>query len=816
MLVCVSLLLLSAFFRDYQYALVALAAICYLLRVIIGGGESSRLESPRLADQDRHPPKSSATETPDVRVQTAMPADLSPPLPPPRLAAQASGSSAADDPIRVDGMPLMNSAADFKIPSCPKQFGIAKWIPKGESVEIAGTKISGGLIYVGTSLRTSAGGNAPTLINPLKAVAAQGDCRRIEIDFWPSYCDISKSARRAYLNWLASGACDANAYIGYVYLYFYGLERRVVVDANGDAAAIADFPVIAAELRRLLGIYGRKHPSLKSHVSALLNYVSWSGDLRLYARAIPNLEKSDHLPFYIRLALGQAALDKAPVSAALALAWLKLDPNYFPRTAAVRCSAHFDALFELRYRDKFDAGMVIPKNRTKLKLVYRPASPGFDYSKEIKLTFGEVPDVSILTWPIAAIRAIAEATTNELDAYSRFVGRNPEADNSLEAVLILPHCILPLSWRQIFAQLKSDVALGPVLMSFNAFLARLGVKTILSKERTLALARLLGRLNIGFEPDILGNAKLPKLNAQVVLFCMLEADDPPRTASAYQTAILTLQLASAVACAKGSFGVVEFDHLCNQVRSWVQLAPSQQQRLLAHLHLLRVMPVSLGALKARIDLLDDASKQSIALFMAILVQADGIVSLAKVKMLQKIYKALRIDAKRVFSDLHTAPTYQVSQIATPNDSAQLTGFKLDPARIAALQADTARVSRLLSSIFCDSVPEHTAEQINASLLLNEIEFEPEKEVPENTQAEHFASSSLMGLDEAHAALARMLLTRSQWTREELQDMAADLELMLDGALERINEASFDSHDLPFTEGEDMIDINHEIREKIVA
>ena len=40
--------------------------------------------------------------------------------------------------------------------------------------------------------------------------------------------------------------------------------------------------------------------------------------------------------------------------------------------------------------------------------------------------------------------------------------------------------------------------------------------------------------------------------------------------------------------------------------------------------------------------------------------------------------------------------------------------------------------------------------------------------------------------------------------------------MLDGALERINEASFDLFDIPFIEGNDPMEINSEIHEKIQA
>ena len=48
------------------------------------------------------------------------------------------------------------------------------------------------------------------------------------------------------------------------------------------------------------------------------------------------------------------------------------------------------------------------------------------------------------------------------------------------------------------------------------------------------------------------------------------------------------------------------------------------------------------------------------------------------------------------------------------------------------------------------------------------------------------------------------------------DVSADLDLMLDGALERINEASFDAHDMPFTEGEDPVEVNADVLEKLEA
>ncbi|MFO1271894.1 MAG: TerB N-terminal domain-containing protein [Rubrivivax sp.] len=159
----------------------------------------------------------------------------------------------------------------------------------------------------------------------------------------------------------------------YVFLFFYGLERRAIIDAAHDESARADWPAIAAELRRLLSIYGEKSGSFRGYAGALLDWVALAEHPpRLYEKPVPSFPRTFELPLYVRLALGQAAVDGAPVPAHLALAWARLEPNINLRTPATRCAAEFEQLFGAKYAEAFGAGMVMPRNRTKLKLVYRP------------------------------------------------------------------------------------------------------------------------------------------------------------------------------------------------------------------------------------------------------------------------------------------------------------------------------------------------------------------------------------------------------------------------------------------------------------
>lgn len=325
----------------------------------------------------------------------------------------------------------------------------------------------------------------------------------------------------------------------------------------------------------------------------------------------------------------------------------------------------------------------------------------------------------------------------------------------------------------------------------------LEAKGSLTRDKCVALARALEALQIGVEPDILDGSKLPRSDDKVVLFSMPPGEPVARSTPAYRAAALTLQLASAVANADGDFCDAELSYLQTQVETWTHLTPGQTCRLLAHLRLLHVAPIALSSLRTKIDLLDAASKESIAAFVAKVAQVDGAVSPDELKLLEKVYKSLGIETTKVFSNVHAAASSSQSQSqAVAVAGAAATGFRLDANRIAALQKDTEAVTALLSDIFQEETPT--------------------PEVREADTALESRAEGLLGLDEQHSALARLLLTRMEWGREELDDVAADLDLMVDGALETLNDAAFDKHEIPFVEGDDPVVVNSELLEKLEA
>ncbi|MNN83618.1 hypothetical protein D3C81_2006820 [compost metagenome] len=73
---------------------------------------------------------------------------------------------------------------------------------------------------------------------------------------------------------------------------------------------------------------------------------------------------------------------------------------------------------------------------------------------------------------------------------------------------------------------------------------------------------------------------------------------------------------------------------------------------------------------------------------------------------------------------------------------------------------------------------------------------------------------IYGLDADHSAFLKLLISRPEWNREDLEAVAGDMDIMLDGALELINEMAFEHFDMPVTEGEDPFEINPDIMEKL--
>ncbi|MGW4128228.1 tellurite resistance TerB family protein [Amycolatopsis japonica] len=680
------------------------------------------------------------------------------------------------------------------------------WVPRGQDITIAGLTVRGGMLYVGTGMPDAAGiGVEPALIDPTLPVDTRDpDWQGQSMDYWPCYGDISPSARGAYLAWLAGGRANPNAYIGYVFLYFYGLERRLLTEPDNSDAERA---VLVAEVRRLLRIYSGNR-SFKGYAEGLLEAVALLDPAVRYDRAAPPVtEWSRELPTDLKIGLAQLAVEGRAVPADWALSWYAHHPDTYLRTPAVRCPNEFLELFTKRYRAKFGDGLVVKPNKPRLSVSYYAASIGFRGHVDLENT--ALPDIGRLTGPITKLRDIVEAVTSDLEAYSRYLGRYPDGAGSPAAIALLPEGVThrpspetDALWSWAAQCIGGD---GRGVISARELISRWPTKTEkLTKADSVAIAQLLEHRGLGIEPDVRFGGSTPTPTSSIILFRRAE-----RPVSApgveYAAALAIINLGMLVATADGTVSEPERRALRELAIEELDLSEDEQLRLDAHAALVLTKPPTPAVLRRRLESLSTSRRATVGRLLTTIAAADGQVTPDEIRTLERLFTTLGLDPGAVYGSLHAAATDDLTSAEIPGqkkaglrippsqasrqDSTTLT---LDPERLARTRAESVLVAAELAEIFADDEP-----------------AAPPSLPP-------VAEAAVAGLDDAHTRLFHLLVARDTWSRAELDELAAEVGLMPDGALEILNDAAYDRTGEPLCEGSDPLDINQDIVKDMLA
>ena len=355
-------------------------------------------------------------------------------------------------------------------PQKPSDSIDSNWVPEGQTVEIEGYSIFGGLIYFGQCLKSI---QEPSFIdiclpiyNTSPAVSGKyiymnsnyhcysrasnlGDYT-LSLDC-NNYSEISPIWRAAYLEWLSTGRKDPKAHIGYVNLFFSGLERRALANTKVSASAQNDIPSIIEEVKRLLSIYG-EIITFREYASNFLNILQMLHAAAPLYRTSPEIytHRYGETPLTLAVALSQMVKDCVPLSVEWALAWCSTMYQCY-RTPVQRCPEEFRELLKIRYNEKFGEGLKLGYGNKRLHISYQPINISMGQGSEIVLPdFQGMLEVSQSS--TAQISDFVDACILELDGFSRYLGRNPEGRSSLEAMSYLPLILLKKrveTWMQL-------------------------------------------------------------------------------------------------------------------------------------------------------------------------------------------------------------------------------------------------------------------------------------------------------------------------------------------------------------------------------
>lgn len=704
-----------------------------------------------------------------------------------------------DDCILTDKADLESAGADIR----------GQWLSPGESITLAGLEITGGMLYVGGYRLPAELSDEPSLINPLLDVF-KGDVNlSTSVDgYWPSYKRLSPRGRKAYLQWLAGGRKDPAANVGYVFLFFYGLERRFLIDLGNDEASKLDALFIEAEVRRLLSIYGDNY-SFKGYASKFLDCINLQDESRnLYELPAPELEyRTYEYPLIIKMCLGQLVRDKKPVPADWALAWVVSIPFISLRTPVERCPDLFRKVFLKLYAERHGEGLRLKELKTRVQLTYTPASEALrGHSIQRSLDLSDVASSTPLT---DKLRVLLDASTDVIDQYSRYIARNPDKATALEAQLLLPTYLWHKDISDGFIQLQADVGSGLTTISWGELLAKFNSNGKLNKDQKAKFANALADYQLCIEPSLLASAKSPAPESKVVVYASAGTQIAAHEEKNSLTAAIGLDLACIVLHSDDSNRSVKADFLATQIDALKDLEHSQRNRLKAKLVLGVENPPALALVRKQTELLTTDAKSLIARLLVGVVKADGTITPDEVKSLEKMYKLLGLDSQQLYSDLHADDAVMPppsASINTGSPRAAAPAFTLDVDRIAKLQAESKSVAAILATVFTED--DHQS-------AVSEVAEHAAQQAPDSTaSASKPEPVGICGLDHEHSSLLRHLLTQPEWARDELVAFATQIGLMLDGALEQINESMLDLYDEMLIEGDDPIEINQDLLEQI--
>jgi uncharacterized tellurite resistance protein B-like protein len=677
----------------------------------------------------------------------------------------------------------------------------ARWFAPGETTTIAGYAIPGGFLYVGRHLNAVNELRAvePALINPELPVAPSSvDWSGEAMTYWPSYSEIRSDCRAAFLRWLADGRKHPTVGIGYVFLFFYGLERRLLHDGGRGDLPAGERETIAGEVERLLDLYGGQ-PSFRRYAADFLAVARiLAGTKRLSDSAPPSIDSSWEIPLAIRVGLAEIVAEGRPIPPQWALAWLRFHPETRLRTPAQRCPAEFEHLFESRYRQRFGEGIVVKPNRTKLVVRYKPASASFGGSVGVPLR--DLTDVTALTAPVQKLRELADGCLGDLEAYSRLLGRDPQARGTVAAIALLPADLASSDVSpeadQVFQLVRGrlldrDVAIVEAKEILDCW-ATANADGRLVKAEAVILAQFLHKSGYGFEPDVRFGGRVPKASEKLVLF-RLPADAPAAPSSQFRSATALLQMAVLVAQADGRVDPAEESRLVAHLESALHLDPAERARLRAHLQWEMANHSTLADVKKKVTHLDPAKRETLGQFLVGVAAADGRLDRNEVEVLTKLYGLLGLPEDDLFRDLHSLGMPDSRDAGVSASARPVRALTLDPARVQAKIAESAVVAALLQNIFADD------ETPVAPAILSGA-----------------TGPSFTGLDSAHSAFVRELAGQPTWLRADLESRAARVGLLPDGALEVVNERAFDVCGEPLFEGDDPVVVNPEILKELMA
>jgi tellurite resistance protein len=316
----------------------------------------------------------------------------------------------------------------------------------------------------------------------------------------------------------------------------------------------------------------------------------------------------------------------------------------------------------------------------------------------------------------------------------------------------------------------------------------------LSKSQSEKLAAAFEQAGACIEPDVRVLGGSYSWHEKLSVFTIDE--DVTAHGRSFPAAACVLQFGMAIALADGKAHDSELAHLAAHLDGAFHLSPLDRRRLDA----LRIAwmdraddLLKLG--KKMVERLGHEQRESLGRFLVVLAALEGQVGRDELATLRRAFRSLSLSPELLEQAIaECCPAADdglavVQQRTADTDAGEMippvASVKLDMNAVEALIRETKAVSAALAAAMSDDS--------GAPMGGADPATQP---APTMTAATPDADMSSAALPEPLAGLVSALRAKTEWTREDAEQLARQHGLMLNGAIEAINEWSIDALGTP--------------------
>lgn len=667
-----------------------------------------------------------------------------------------------------------------------------KFYGKADSVELFGQTIKRPFVYV----EDKECQGYPFLISK-KLPVSFSNGNEANLGYWPSYSEISEEDRGSFIRWMASGK-EEDVNIGFVFIYFYGLEYRVFFEEK-------DLKDILFELIRLFDIYQKKSNSFKSYCSKFIIYLLFKLDTfsveetKILLRFVNNLDgyETDRLSLLLKLE-GNVNVDHEDV--------IKLLSD-----ALGRFSAKLNGV-DMLESSFLKAVKDIPID--KLYSIDEKFSYHYHQASMLRTDNSNVIHKAVVASKQA--KNIWSSYQEKLKPYIRNArGRKFNGSfgnyNPVER-----YSYLPQELKNDFGHPKKDkleklldkttYKIESVSSLIKKFNLSCGDKITLRQSKLLAdYYEAAGYL---LEPDARIQNNSYSLDTKLVIF---KPTMKIETSTSYIVPSLLFDLGFKMALIDERVLEEETAYILKFLKETFKLSPIEEDRLAYRLILSKKEGVitTAGLISKITSQLKKTDTEMIAKYLIAVAAADKLIELRELNLLKLCFKQLSLSEdslEKMLFELQATndPILIKAEKVQPRQGSKIpknpekaiteVHIKLDKNKIADILKDTSSVKETLAKVFVDEV---TSEEVIAEQRSMEIQDEESIDYNE--------------LDSKHLEFLGCLLEKNKVHKKELTALAKNMGLMVNSAIDCINEWTDEVHgDFLLEEDDDMFVLNKKI------